>query len=150
MHTTVRALILSALLCGVTTAHAECFAPHQFTGEVVPAREISGLTGLFEAAAAYTPNGYPTITYGPAFRKDPPALQEFIRMRECARLLLRTADELTATCFALVQVRRHGLAPQAEGLIEQYQLANARVQDAGSNLAFWEQTLACANGPNPF
>ena len=150
MYTMARALLFWAMLCAATAARAECFAPHQFTGEIVPAREVGGLTGLFEAAASYAANGDPVITYSPAFAKDPPALQEFIRMRECARLFLRSADELMANCFALVQVRKRGLPPQSEALIAKYQLVNGPLQNGRSNLAFWGQIVACANGPNPF
>ncbi len=150
MYTMARALFFWALLCTAVTARAECFAPRQFTGEVVRARETSGLTGFFEAAASYAPNGDPVIIYSPAFAKDPPPLQEFIRMRECARLFLRSADDLMANCFALVQVRKGGLPPQAEALIAKYQLTKGPLQSGRSSLAFWEQTVACANGPNPF
>ena len=150
MCTMARALVLGALVCAAAAARAECFAPHRFTGEVVPVQEITAVAGLFHASASYAANGDPTITYSPAFRKDPPALQQFIRMRECAHLFLRTPDELLANCFALVQVRRDGLPPQGEALIAQFELSGGSLRDGRSSLSFWAKTLACANGPNPF
>jgi hypothetical protein len=113
---------------------------------------MPGGTGFFEAVAQYAPNGQPVITYSQQFLMHPPLLQQFIRLHECAHLALPTQNEFAANCFALVKLRQQGLPSQAEAFIAQYHLSKGFLppQYGGSGLAFWQQTLACANGPNPF
>lgn len=127
-------------------------APHQLTGQIVPAQEMPGPTGFYEAWAHYAPNGYPVITYGSQFLADPPLLQQFIRLHECAHLALPTSDEIAANCFALVKLRQQGLPPPAEAFIENATVAKGVLPPkyGGSGRAFWQLTLNCANGLNPY
>lgn len=147
-----RAVFTLFMLCAATGTYAQCMAPHKFTGQIVPAQEMPGPTGFFEAVSQYAPNGYPTITYGPQFLADPPLLQQFVRLHECAHLALPTSNEIAANCFALVNLRRQGLPPQFEAFIMQYHIAKGSIppQYGGSGMAFWQLTVNCANGPNPF
>lgn len=148
----IRRVLTLFLLCAATNAYAQSMAPHQLTGQIVPVQEMPCPTGIYEAWAHYAANVYPVITYGSQFLADPPLLQQFIRLHECAHLALPTSNEIAANCFALVNLRRQGLPSPAEAFIVNTTHAKGVLppQYGGSSMAFWQLTLNCANGPNPY
>jgi hypothetical protein len=139
----VSAVMLLMLGSGAT-AQASCTARH-LNGQIVPVREVQG-PSMFWAHAAWAPDGWPTITYGPTYYQLPPIMRRFTTLHECAHLVERTTNEFGANCKALQVMRSQGLSPEEEAFIKNFHLSMRILgpQYGGSGSAFWFGTLqAC-------
>lgn len=115
-----------------------CTAMHRFNQVPVPVRQRTGQSP-FWAHARWDPDGWPSITYGPAYFRLPAIMQVFTSAHECGHLVLETQDEFDANCFAL-----NNLSPtkQQESFIANFhrQLGPLPTQYGGSGVAFWAGT----------
>ena len=95
----------------------------------------------FTAFASYDSDGWPAITYAPAFFSLPPIVQTFLSLHECGHLVLHTTDEFVANCYAVAQ--GHWNAEELS-LIARSHLTVGRLpaQYGGSGDAFWSGTKA--------
>lgn len=151
MQTTTQLLAGVLLSAALLSASAQaCQAMHGISGAVVPVQQMPG-PSAFWAHAAWMPNGWPTITYGPTYYSLPPIMQRFTYFHECAHLVLRTSNEFVANCRALQLMQAQGLTSQEENFIANFHanVGPLSPQYGGSGVAFWANTLnVCANGIN--
>ena len=115
-----------------------CVAALPGTGRPVAVRAHVGSSG-FTAFASYDPDGWPAITYAPAFFSLPPTVQSFLSLHECGHLVLPTTNEFLANCYAI----SHGRWTEDDlALIERSHLSVGRLppQYGGSGAAFWQGT----------
>lgn len=117
-----------------------CVATLPETGQPVRVRDHVGPSG-FVAFASYDPDGWPAITYAPAFFSLPPTVQTFLSLHECGHLVLHTTNEFLANCYAVAQ--GHWTADDL-ALIAQSHLSVGHLpsQYGGSGAAFWAGTKA--------
>lgn len=117
-----------------------CVATLPGTGQPVRVRDHVGPSG-FVAFASYDPDGWPAITYAPAYFSLPPTVQTFLSLHECGHLVLHTTDEFLANCYAVAQGH---WTDEELAMIAQSHLSVGRLpaQYGGSGLAFWESTKA--------
>lgn len=127
-------------------AAQSCMARHA-NGALVPVRERAG-PSMFWAHAAWDPDGWPAITYGPPFFQLPPIMQRLTVLHECAHLVERTSNEFLANCKALSILREQGLSEEDEQYIAQFhvQIGPLGPQYGGSGAAFWAGTLRICRG----
>lgn len=137
--------LLVALLADSAVAQS-CVARHA-NGSMVPVRERPG-PSMFWAHAGWDPDGWPAITYGPAFFQLPPIMQRFTVLHECAHLVERTSNEFVANCRALMIMRQQGLTLEDENYIAQFhgQIGPLGPQYGGSGAAFWAGTMRICRG----
>jgi hypothetical protein len=84
-----------------------------------------------------------------ALSQLPPIMTRFTFYHECAHLVLRTTNEVEASCEALKQMRvRRELSPGDELTIrrEHSRLGFLGVKYLGNGQALWDATFACAGG----
>ena len=129
----------SALAQSIPNAKT-CVATLLETGQPVRVRDRIG-PSAFTAFASYDPDGWPAITYAPAFFALPPTVQTFLSLHECGHLVLHTTNEFVANCYAIA----HGRWNWEElALIAQSHLSVGHLpaQYGGSGEAFWAGTKA--------
>ena len=120
-------------------ANAQCMARHAYSGQVVQARERNGPLN-FWAYASFDPDGWPAITYSPAFYQLTPLMQEFTRRHECAHLAVPTSDEFMANCVALRS--RMWSRPEIDHIAATHHAIGVQgPQYGGSGASFWQITL---------
>lgn len=141
---------IGVLLFAFHNAFAQCFALHGSGGGFVQVRERPGPSPYW-AHASWDPDGWPAITYGPAFGSLPFLMQQFTHLHECMHLSIPTTNEVYANCQALIAMRQRGLSFADENFIAQQHAGRSDMQVlppqyGGSGLAFWNATITCA-GP---
>lgn len=143
-----RVFVLLALLCAClpgARARAEsipnsraCTAAYRGTGQSVSVRERIGASG-FAAYATYDPDGWPSITYAPAYFVLPPTVQTFLSLHECGHLVLTTTNEFEANCYAMAQ--RDWTREEIDLIaLSHRSVGQIGPQYGGSGRAFWEGT----------
>jgi hypothetical protein len=115
-----------------------CTAANSFTGAIVPVRQRTGFSQHW-AHAAWDPDGWPAITYGPSYFGLPPVMQRLTSGHECGHLVRATTDEFEANCFSLRGIQ---FSPQERQQIGQYisRFGPLPQQYGGSGQAFWDGT----------
>ncbi len=104
-------------------------------------RDHVGDPAGFTAYATYDADGWPSITYAPAFFVLPPTVQTFLSLHECGHLVLHTTNEFLANCYAIAQ---GDWTPDELALIERSHISVGALpsQYGGSGAAFWAKTKA--------
>jgi hypothetical protein len=115
-----------------------CSARHAMSGQVVPVRQRIG-PSPFWAHANWDMDGWPAITYGPAYFSLPALMQSFTSAHECGHLVLISSNEFVANCFALQNLP---LSSQEKQFVARYHesLGPLGPQYGGSGAAFWAMT----------
>ena len=101
-----------ALLClGVQPGRAEvvpnaeaCTAATARNERAVSVQQHVGGESGFAAFPIYDADGWPAVTYTGAYLRLPPPVQRFLSLHECGHLVLKTANEAAANCYALAKV----------------------------------------------
>ncbi len=116
-----------------------CVAALSTTGEQVRVRDHVGHPTGFTAYATYDLDGWPSITYAPAFFTLPPTIQTFLSLHECGHLVLHTTDEFVANCYAVAQ--GHWTPAKLAWIALSHQSVGALPpQYGGTGIAFWNKT----------
>ncbi len=147
MSSRVAIVMLLCLLFYFSSASAQpipnaktCVAILPETGQPVRVRDHVG-PSTFVAFASYDADGWPAITYTPAFFALPPTVQTFLSLHECGHLVLHTTNEFLANCYAVAQ--GHWTADQLALIASSHlSVGDLPSQYGGSGAAFWQGTKA--------
>ena len=128
-----------------------CYAPHRYTGEIVPVYGQNGHAGGFWAVANYTNTGWPIIIFDvQELRQYPEIVVRYTYYHECAHLSIPTTDEIEANCVGLLNMRENNdVSPHEEKILRKvhYSLPFLPPQYGGSGRVFWDATIDCAGPP---
>jgi hypothetical protein len=120
---------------GIIPDARSCVARHMGTGQLVNVRQRSG-ESRFWAHANWDMDGWPSITYGPVYYSLPSLVKKLTSAHECGHLVLRTLNEISATCFAL---ENSNFSPDELEFLRDFHtnLGAIPSQYGGSGAAFW-------------
>ncbi len=128
----------------------DCYARPRSGGDPVLVRGRNDNTLRFWGYATWDGAGQPVIILNMAVLSQlPPIMTRFTFYHECAHLVVRTTDEVQASCEGLKQMRARGELSQADELIvkrEHQRLSVLGVKYLGNGRALWDATLQCASG----
>jgi hypothetical protein len=126
----------------------DCYAPPRSGGKLVLAQGRNDSSLKFWGYSTWDGTGRPLIILNMAVLAQlPPIMTRFTFYHECAHLVLRSPDEVKASCVALKSMRAQGeLAPGDELTIrrEHERLTFLGVKYLGTGQALWRATSACA------
>jgi hypothetical protein len=126
----------------------DCYARPRAGGELVLVRGRNDSSLRFWGYSTWDGAGQPQIILNMAVLSQlPPIMTRFTFYHECAHLVLRTADEVQASCEALKQMRARGELTQGDELTlkrEHQRLTFLGVKYLNNGQALWDATFACA------
>ena len=161
------AILCVAIALGTTAAHEaraqaihtyidpidqlprDCYARPRSGGDLVLVRGRNDSSLRFWGYATWDGAGQPQIILNmTALSQVPPIMTRFTFYHECTHLVLRTTDEVQASCEGLKLMRAKGDLAQGDELIikrEHQRLTFLGVKYLGNGKALWDATSACAS-----
>ena len=126
----------------------DCYARPRTGGDLVLVRGRNDSSLRFWEYSTWDATGQPQIILNMlALSQLPPIMTRFTFYHECAHLVLRTADEVQASCEGLTLMRAKGDLAHGDELIikrEHQRLSVLGVNYLGNGKALWDATLECA------
>jgi len=126
----------------------DCYAQPSAGGDLVLVRGRNDNALRYWGYSTWDAAGQPWIILNMAVLSQRPAIMtRFTFYHECAHLVLRSTDEVEASCYGLKQMRSSGeLLPGDELTVrrEHERLAFLGTKYMGTGSALWQATAACA------
>jgi hypothetical protein len=127
----------------------DCYARPRSGGDLVLVRGRNDSSLRFWGYSTWDSTGQPQIILNmAALSQLPPIMTRFTFYHECTHLVLRTSDEVRASCEGLKLMRAKGELAQGDELIvkrEHQRLSFLGVKYLGNGKALWDATFECAS-----
>jgi hypothetical protein len=145
----VRAQALHTYIDPIDHLPRDCHARPRSGGDPVLVRGRNDSSLRFWGYSTWDGAGQPLIILNMAVLSQlPPIMTRFTFYHECAHLVLRTTDEVQASCEGLKLMRAKGELTQGDELIvkrEHQRLSALGVKYLGNGKALWDATFECAS-----
>lgn len=126
----------------------DCFAQPRAGGNLVLVKGRNDASLRYWGYSTWDAAGQPWIILNMAVLSQLPAIMtRFTFYHECTHLVLRSTDEVQASCEGLKLMRKNGELAREDELIvkrEHERLTFLGVKYLGTGRALWEATAACA------
>ena len=147
-HQPARAQTVHTYIDPIDQQPRDCYARPRAGGDLVLVRGRNDSSLRFWGYSTWDAAGQPQIILNMlALSQLPAIMTRFTFYHECAHLVLRTADEVQASCEGLTLMRAKGDLAQGDELVikrEHQRLTFLGVKYLGNGKALWDATLECA------
>jgi hypothetical protein len=147
-HHPARAQAVHTYIDPIDQQPRDCYARPRTGGDLVLVRGRNDSSLRFWGYSTWDAAGQPQIILNMlALGQLPPIMTRFTFYHECAHLVLRSADEVQASCEGLTLMRAKGELAQGDELIikrEHQRLTFLGVKYLNNGQALWDATFACA------
>jgi hypothetical protein len=147
-HHPARAQAVHTYIDPIDQQPRDCYARPRTGGDLVLVRGRNDSSLRFWGYSTWDAAGQPQIILNMlALGQLPPIMTRFTFYHECAHLVLRSADEVQASCEGLTLMRAKGELAQGDELVikrEHQRLTFLGVKYLGNGKALWDATFECA------